>query len=360
MRLGYFAMPLHPPGSDLAQTLEDDLEQLVTLERLGFEEAWIGEHFTAEWENIPCPDLFIARALGATRTMKLGTGVSCLPNHNPLMLAQRIAQLDQMARGRFYWGVGSGGFPGDFEMVGIDPKTGEHRELTREALDLVLDLWRDPKPGLYESKYWRFRVPEPQDDIALRLHLRPYQRPHPPIAVAGVSSGSETLVLAGERGYIPMSINFVPARTLRTHWAGVEAGAGRAGRTADRATWRIARDVYVADSTARARREALEGPLARDWREYFLPLLRRTKRLALPKVDPDMSDDDVTVEYLADNIWLVGDPDTVAERLATLYRDVGGFGVLLVIAHEWEPRAGWVRSMTLLHDQVLPQLARHG
>lgn len=99
-------MPLHPPGADPAQTMEEDLEQLVTLERLGFEEAWIGEHFTAMWENIPCPDLLIAKALGLTRTMKLGTGVSCLPNHNPLMLAQRIAQLDQMARGRFLWGVG--------------------------------------------------------------------------------------------------------------------------------------------------------------------------------------------------------------------------------------------------------------
>ena len=132
MRLGYFAMPLHPPGADPAKTMDDDLAQLATLDRLGYEEAWIGEHFTAQWENIPCPDLFIARALGMTKKMKLATGVSCLPNHDPLMLAQRIAQLDQMARGRFYWGVGSGGFPGDFEMFGVDPKSGEHRVITRE------------------------------------------------------------------------------------------------------------------------------------------------------------------------------------------------------------------------------------
>ncbi|HYY74536.1 MAG TPA: LLM class flavin-dependent oxidoreductase, partial [Solirubrobacterales bacterium] len=201
-RLGYFAMPLHPPGADPARTMEEDLEQLVTLDRLGFEEAWVGEHITAMWENIPCPDLFIAKALALTRQMKLGTGVSCLPNHNPLMLAQRIAQLDQMARGRFYWGVGSGGFPGDFELFGVDPKSGEQREITRAVLDLILELWNDPKPGLYEGRSWRFRIPEPQADIGLHLHLRPYQRPHPPIGVAGVSAKSETLVLAGERGYI--------------------------------------------------------------------------------------------------------------------------------------------------------------
>src|SRR5256886_4205308 len=121
MRAGYFAMPLHPPGADPARTMEEDLEQLVTLDRLGFEEAWIGEHFTAMWENIPCPDLFIAKALALTQRMKLGTGVSCLPNHDPLMLAQRIAQPDQMAPGRFYWGLGSGGVPGHLQRVQTGP-----------------------------------------------------------------------------------------------------------------------------------------------------------------------------------------------------------------------------------------------
>ena len=120
-------MPLHPPGSNFTETVEHDLEQIVTLDRLGYKEAWIGEHFTAEWENIPAPDLFIAQALGLTENIVLGTGVTCMPNHNPFMLAHRIAQLDHMAKGRFYWGVGSGGFPGDFEVFGFDPDGGEHR-----------------------------------------------------------------------------------------------------------------------------------------------------------------------------------------------------------------------------------------
>jgi alkanesulfonate monooxygenase SsuD/methylene tetrahydromethanopterin reductase-like flavin-dependent oxidoreductase (luciferase family) len=358
MRLGYFAMPLHPPGSDPAKTMDDDLLQLATLDRLGYEEAWIGEHFTAQWENIPCPDLFIARALERTKRMKLATGVSCLPNHDPLMLAQRIAQLDQMARGRFYWGVGSGGFPGDFELFGVDPKTGEHRGITREILDTVLALWQDAKPGAYDGRRFRFNVPQPQPDIGLRLHLQPFQKPHPPIGVAGVSSNSETLVLAGERGYIPMSINFVPPRILATHWEGVKVGAKRAGRIADRTTWRIARDVYVADTDAKARREAIEGPLGRDYREYFLKLLPKLRGFDMLKVDPAMPDSEVTLEYLCDKIWIVGSPATVARKLAKLYNEVGGFGTLLVIAHEWTPRAAWERSMRLLVDDVLPRLSR--
>ena len=356
MKLGYFAMPLHPPGADPAQTMDDDLEQLALLDRLGYEEAWIGEHFTAQWENIPCPDLFIARALGVTSRMKLATGVSCLPNHDPLMLAQRIAQLDQMARGRFYWGVGSGGFPGDFELFGVDPKSGAQRGITRAILDLVLQLWTDPKPGRYESEHWKFRVPEPQEDIGLRLHLKPYQKPHPPIGVAGVTPNSETLGLAGERGYLPMSINFVPPRILTTHWDAVEAGAKRAGRRADRATWRIARDVYVAETNEQARREAITGSLGRDYRDYFLKLLGKIRGLEIIKTDPAMTDRDVTLEYLCDNIWIVGDPDTVAAKIRKLGADVGGFGTLLVIAHEWQPREAWERSMRLLHDEVLPRV----
>ena len=115
MRFGYFMMPMHAPGSPISQTLQTDLAQIELLDVLGFDEAWIGEHFTAEWENIPAPDIFIGAALQRTRSIKLGTGVTCLPNHNPFHLAHRIAMLDQLAQGRFMWGIGSGGFPGDFE-----------------------------------------------------------------------------------------------------------------------------------------------------------------------------------------------------------------------------------------------------
>ena len=357
MEVGYFAMPLHPPGADLTRTLQDDLEQIVMLDELGYKEAWIGEHFTTVWENIPAPDLFIAMALAKTQNIVLGTGVSCMPNHNPFMLAQRIAQLDHQARGRFHWGVGSGGFPGDFEVFGFDPATGAHRSMTRDAIDLVLQLWDDPKPGLYEHPYWRFTIPEPVDEIGLRLHLKPYQKPHPPIGVAGVSSKSDTLILAGERGWIPLSINLVPTGTLRTHWEAVQEGAANTGRTPDRHAWRIAREVYVAESSAEARREALEGVLSRDFQQYFKPLLSSMNMLGLMKTDPNMADSEVTPEYLVDNIWVVGSPDEVADKLRRLHHDVGGFGVLLAMAHEWQPKERWQRSMTLLARDVMTQLS---
>ena len=357
MELGYFTMPLHPPGSNITKTLQDDLDQIVTLDKMGYKEAWIGEHFTAQWENIPAPDLFIAHALALTENIVLGTGVTCMPNHNPFMIAHRIAQLDQMARGRFYWGVGSGGFPGDFEVFGFDPKTGEQRGMTNDAIDLVLKMWNDPEPGLYEHKYWRFRIPEPVDEIGLGVHMQPYQKPHPPIGVAAVSERSASMTVAGERGWMPMSINMVPTRVIKSHWDTVEEGARKSGRTADRGTWRVAREIYVADTTERARADMINGVMRRDFEQYFLRSLPFVDMLGIMKIDPNMPDSDVTVEYLLDNIFVVGSPDEVAHKLRRLHHDVGGFGVLLAMGHEWEPRDAWLNSMTLLKQEVMPRLA---
>ena len=147
MRRGFFTMPMHPPGSDPAETLRADLDQIVTADELDYREAWIGEHLTAQWENIPAPDLLIAQALPLTKNIILGTGVNCLPNHNLFMLAHRVAQLDNMARGRFLWGIGSGVFAGDLEGFGFDPKSKENRQASREIIDVIVELWRDRTGG---------------------------------------------------------------------------------------------------------------------------------------------------------------------------------------------------------------------
>jgi alkanesulfonate monooxygenase SsuD/methylene tetrahydromethanopterin reductase-like flavin-dependent oxidoreductase (luciferase family) len=356
MQLGFFTMPLHPPGSDMAKTLEDDLQQLIELDRLGYAEAWIGEHFTTEWENIPAPDLLIAQALGVTKQMKFGTGVTNIPNHNPFYLAHRIAQLDQMSKGRLLWGVGSGGFIGDFQVVGIDPSTGEHREMTRKAVDLILKLWEEPDVGSYDHAHWHFNVPPSDDEIGLRVHVKPFQKPHPPIALAGISLKSDTLELAGEKGWIPMSINFCPDRVLKSHWASVVEGAAKTGRTPDRADWRVARDIFVADSTKEARKMALEGVLARDFEQYFRRLIPKGRGMGILKKDLDMPDSDVTSEYMMDNVWIVGSREEVTEKLAALNAEVGGFGMLLAMGHEWLPHDAWMDSMGMLINEVLPAI----
>lgn len=109
MRFGIVMAPFHPPaGQDPVSAIQRDLEVVQLLDRLGYDEAWIGEHHSAGTEIIPDPMLFIAFAAPQTRHIKLGTGVLSLPYHNPLLVADRVFFLDQLLRGRFMLGLGPG------------------------------------------------------------------------------------------------------------------------------------------------------------------------------------------------------------------------------------------------------------
>jgi alkanesulfonate monooxygenase SsuD/methylene tetrahydromethanopterin reductase-like flavin-dependent oxidoreductase (luciferase family) len=137
----------------------------------------------------------------------------------------------------------------------------------------------------------------------------------------------------------------------------VELGASKSGRTPDRSEWRIAREIYVAETTEQAREEVLGGTIGRDFRQYFIPLMKYVNGTGLFKIDPEMPDEAVTPEYLVDNVWIVGSPDDVTEKIRQMHRDVGGFGVLLAMGHEWQPEESWVNSVTSLAKDVMPRLA---
>src|SRR4029450_4539340 len=126
LKAGIFLAPFHPVDEDPTLAIRRDIELIEWLDHLGFEEAWIGEHHSAGYEIIAAPELFIAAAAERTRHIKLGTGVSSLPYHHPLMLADRINQLDHMTRGRAMFGMGPGALPSDAFMMGIDEL--EHRD----------------------------------------------------------------------------------------------------------------------------------------------------------------------------------------------------------------------------------------
>jgi len=356
MEYGLFMMPSHPPERDLFQAHQWDLDCLCLADELGFAEAWIGEHFTSPWEPIPAPDLMIAQALLRTKRIKLGSGAHLLPYHHPAELAHRVAYLDHLAQGRFLFGIGSGGLPSDYALFNVDGNAGQHREMTRESLDIILKIWEDRGPFQYRGKYWNVNVPETMYGT-LKFFLTPFQKPHPPIGVASVSLGSETLKIAGERGFIPMSLGR-NEEYLASHWQSVEEGAQRTGRIPSRRDWRVVRDVYVADTDEEAYDKAVHGMLGRVWRDYLLPLFDSFSLLKVFKHDPTIPDAAVTPEYMAEHLWLVGSPDTVERKLRQLYEVSGGFGTLLVLIYDyWEDQMGWERSMQLLAREVMPRVA---
>src|SRR5262245_5764397 len=229
MQFGLFMMPLHPRHRALADGYERDVAQLVLADRLGFLEAWVGEHLTERWENAPAPDLLLAQALVQTKTLKLGTGVTLLALHNPVYLAHRLAMLDHMARGRFQWGIGGGAIPTDLSLFGLDHTDAQGvRARSAEVLDVVLQLWASEGRFTYHGKLFDIETP-PFDPVKDRgYYMKPLQRPHPPIAVAASTPNSGSMRMAGERGFIPMSSSLLSRSFLKDHWRLVEAGAAKA------------------------------------------------------------------------------------------------------------------------------------
>jgi alkanesulfonate monooxygenase SsuD/methylene tetrahydromethanopterin reductase-like flavin-dependent oxidoreductase (luciferase family) len=355
LKLGLFLMPSHPPERSLYDATQWDLEVIRHADQLGFSEAWIGEHFTAAWEPIPAPDLLIAQAIQQTNNIKLAPGAHLLPYHHPVELAYRVAYLDHLAQGRLMFGVGSSGLPSDWSMFNIDGFSGENRKMTAEALEIILKLWTEEGPFEYRGKYWDANKNGKMYDL-LEPHIEPFQKPHPPIGIAGLSPGSETLKMAGQYGFLPMSLGG-NNDYIAGHWDSVLEGAKRTGRTPRRKDWRITRDVFVAETDELAVEYSLGSMMGRQHREYWVPLFGTLGALSLFKHDANIPDSDVTTEYLAEHSWIVGSPDTVARKLDELNETVGGFGTLLVTTYDYaDSPVPWKESMRLLIQEVLPRM----
>jgi alkanesulfonate monooxygenase SsuD/methylene tetrahydromethanopterin reductase-like flavin-dependent oxidoreductase (luciferase family) len=354
MKFGALLMPSHPPERSIREGQLWDLHDLERLDALGFEEAWIGEHFTAAWEPCPAPDLLIAQALLKTKRIRLGPLGHLLPFHHPVELAQRVAYLDHMAEGRYQVGIGIGVLPTDHALFALDASGGRNRRMTFEAIDMMTRLWSEGATD-FRGEYWSMGATS-SDLAGLGHHLSPSQKPHPPIAIAALTAGSENHKLAGEKGYIPVSLGIDPDASITAqHWDAVVEGAARSGRKPDRAQWRIIRDVYVAPTDAEARELAINGVMGRCWREFLLPIYIGLGLGRFLKRDPSMPDEAVDLEYLADNLWFVGSPQTVADRILTLRERTGGFGHLTIVSYDATgEEAAWERSLEMLMNDVLP------
>ncbi len=360
MRSGLFMMPLHPPHRPLAETAAEDADKIVLAEQLGMDEAWVGEHFSAGSEPLASPLMFLASVLPRTRRIRFGTGVIGLGYHHPAMVAAEVAQFDHMSGGRLILGIGAGGLASDAELFGqTDVKL--RGERMREAIDMILALWSSDPPYRLEGKHWQIRLEEAvMAEYGVGFMQKPYQKPHPPIALSVVSANSVAMKVAALRRWIAVSANFIPAWSLVTHWPTYLAGCAEAGRAPDPSFWRVARNVIVADTDAEARAHAFD-PEGASWYyfEYLWQLLHRRGLGAGMKPDPAVPDDEVTPSMLIEEMVIHGSPATVTEKLLALRERIGPFGTLLLAALDWSGAnaARERRSLALMAEQVLPRLA---
>lgn len=339
-RFGIFLAPFHPSGQNPTLALERDLELVVHLDRLGFDEAWFGEHHSAGYEIIASPEVFIAAAAERTKHIRLGTGVSSLPYHHPFMLADRMTLLDHLTRGRVMLGVGPGALPSDAYMMGID--VARQRAMMEEGLEAVMLLLQNEEPVSYQTEWFTLRD--------ARLQLRPFQRPHFPIAVAAMISPSGPRA-AGRFGCGLLSIGATQQAgfdALGYHWGVMEERAEEYQTTVDRGSWRLVGPMHIAETKEQAIADCAFG--LDDWVDYF-------SRVAALPLAPDTTGHAGLVDALnASGVAVIGTPDDAVAQIERLALQSGGFGTYLIMAHEWADREATLESYELFARYVIPAL----
>ncbi len=338
-RFGTFLAPFHATGENPTLALARDMALVEHLDRLGFDEVWIGEHHSGGMEIIASPEIFIAAAAERTRRIRLGTGVVSLPYHNPFQVADRINQLDHQTMGRVMFGVGAGALPYDADMIGID--VGRIREMQDEALDVLVPLLRGET---VTAKTGWFTLKE------ARLQLGPFTRPHVEMAIPSVVSPS------GPRaaGRLGMSLLSTAATTqaafeaLPQTWRICAEEAAAHGREVRRQTWRLVGPLHIAETRDQARANVRFG--IQQWLHYFAHVGH------LPLAATGAGDIDSDIDALIDaQIAVIGTPDDLVAQIERLDAQSGGFGVFLDMAHNWADFEQTRRSYELIARYVMPR-----
>jgi limonene 1,2-monooxygenase len=336
-----FLPPYHARHENPSLALHRDLWLVEHIDRLGYDEVWVGEHHSAAFETIGAPEMFIATAAERTRHIRLGTGVSSLAYHTPLMLAERINYLDHITRGRVMFGVGPGALPSDAYMQGIP--IGGLRDRMDQALDVLEPLMRGEVVSA-ETDWFKL-----QD---ARLHMDPYSQPRVEMAVASLfSPGGVTA--AGRHGLGVLSFQALGVKALDSlvsNWAIAEQVAARHGKTMDRGKWRLVLNMHVAESRAQALQDVRFG--LDPWMGYFREVAN------LPLLPENIQGDDMIEAYAESGAAVIGTPDDAIAAIEQLQRETGGFGCVMLLAHNWANSRATADSYELVARYVMPHFQR--
>ncbi len=354
MDIGLFVVPFRTPQTNLHKGFEWDMQLFRWAEEFGLSEVWVAEHSTLRWEPVCSPELYLAAALTHTKNIRLGTGANVPANHNPMALAHRLMQLDQMSQGRLMVGLGMGAYASDHRIHGNTKPP----EMMIEAVQIMRAIWEKKGPYQHQGKYWSFEIPE-YDPIQQGPFMESFQKPHPPLAMAGLSAASKTLTQAGKMGCIPLSFN-VGREYLAGHWYRYVQGAESVGKVPDRNQWRVAHNLLVADTDEEAMDLAINGAMGQTYREWMLPGYERGG--FLPMMVPELKvtrSQDVPLEYLAREKWLVGSPDTVVKKLQRDLDASGGFGTIIAFTFDYlDQPERYRRHFELLGTEVIPRIKK--
>ena len=354
LKLGFFIQPVHPPARPYADVLREDREAVVLADRLGYREAFIGEHLVDSAETITSSLAFIAHLADACPSITFGTGVLPLANYHPAMAAAQVAMVDHLVQGRLVLGFGPG-VSADAEAIG---DVSDRNRKAQEAIDHMLRIWTEEPPYRIDGEFYSTRSARSfNPDIGLGVAVRPLQRPHPPIAITSIRPGGAGPHAAGSRGWSGISATYVGAHVVRAHIEGYLQGRHAAGLSGSPDGWRVARSIFVADDESTARRYAHRVDGAHGF--YFRVM--RTKLASAGALDvmrdrPGQPDSELALERCLERLVIAGTPESVADQILAFRDEVGEFGTLLYTGHDWVEPALARRSMELMAREVMPRV----
>ena len=238
MKLGYFTFPIHPSDKNYFQCLMEDRQSVILADKLGFTEAFIGEHLTDSCEKITSCANFISSLIFDTKKIKLATGTLNLPNSHPASIAGQVAMLDNMLKGRFIMGIGPGSLTSDMEV--FDTLNKNRTEMFLESIQHIFDIWNTDGPLDLKGKYWNISTKNTFDvNLNIGVLPKPYQNPHPEIVVTSLGSSQKALESALNRGWNVLSSNFLNNERL------LEQNKIISENQRNDVHWRVAKFIYV-------------------------------------------------------------------------------------------------------------------
>jgi alkanesulfonate monooxygenase SsuD/methylene tetrahydromethanopterin reductase-like flavin-dependent oxidoreductase (luciferase family) len=359
MRLGYFTMPVHPMHRNWAETLKEDREAIILADKLGFYDAFVGEHLTDKAENVTNSMMFLATLVPETKSIKLATGTTNLSHIHPVVIAQQAAMFDHLSEGRFVFGVSPGALTSDAEALGILEQ--DRNKMFAESIDVILAIWEGEPPYDIDFHDNRYKVSTSRTQalpIGVGYLGKPYQKPRPEIVGTVVAPFSPGVVLMGKRDFHPLSANFLLSKHLRSHWENYSRGKAEAGEEPNTADWRVARTIFVADddkTAARYGRTDPDSPYGFYWSQ-MLTKMKRGKRLYVFKSHKDQPDEEITLDFVMDNCVIHGGVNKVVDQLLALHDEIGDFGEIVYAGMDWVDPALAKRSLQLMAEQVMPRV----
>lgn len=353
MKIGFFTQPFHPREKQIHESLKQDHEAAIIADRNGFSEALFGEHITDAFEPITSSLAFIASLAYRTENIMLGSCTVNLPNSHPVSLASTIAMLDHMMEGRLLMGISLGALPSDWEIFGSLDKNKE--EMFEESISQILELWKSNAPYNLDGKFWKISSEKTMHiDMGLGDIMKPFQRPHPEILCSALMPNSPGLCKAAQKGWSPVSSNFLQACHVSSHWKSYCDGAKLVNKIADPKTWRVAKMIFVNEDNKKAIEygKGTQGPYAHCINQ-ILKKLKLVNKLNVFKEHSHQPDNEITLEYCLEKLVIAGDPASVKDQLYQFVDATGPFGTLLYVGVDWLDKSLAKSSMELIANKVI-------